>query len=352
MYLGDTELNKLLPQLEIVTDSSTQQFDAAAQVQPCSVDLTLSPMFWKERRKGTVDLRRSTHDALQPRHNWKRFIVDEQSFVTLRPGQLLLGRTSEKFTMPSGYAGKLSGRSSFARIGLCVHCTGDFINPCWRGHMPLELVNVSKSDIRLVPGLPICQIQIIKIHGEHESRYGDNKLQSKYIDDDGGPSYWWRDERIERLQKRLGQVDLSERVRNSVAALIGSQEPDVVARFERDLDKMKLAQVQEADAVIELFGKREDRRRKFHRTMKAVLVGQFAACCLGFLSGVAFSQDWGLMEWLILGLVGPSAILALWAHNRELGDFFERRELSQQSELQLSQAEAEEPVGRGGWVGH
>src|SRR5205085_4347843 len=120
--------------------------------------------------------------------------------IVLKPSEMLLGRTYEIFTIPKDHAGKLEGRSSFARLGLAVHCSADFINPGYRGHMPLQLINFSRSSIRVFPLIPICQLILVRLSSTPTRVYGDRELSSKYMDDDGGPSYWWRDKRIKSLK--------------------------------------------------------------------------------------------------------------------------------------------------------
>lgn len=122
---------------------------------------------------------------------------------------MLLGRTYDSFTIPPTLAGKLEGRSSFARMGLATHCSADFINPGYRGKMPLQLVNFGRTTIRLVPFVPICQLIFIQVSSHPERLYGERELSSKYMDDDGGPSYWWRDKRVKELQAALREHDLA-----------------------------------------------------------------------------------------------------------------------------------------------
>jgi deoxycytidine triphosphate deaminase len=103
-------------------------------------------MPWREIK---IDLGRSSIHELDPIRDWKRFEVNEGQFVTLKPGQTIMARVYERFRMPDDCAGKIEGRSSFARLGLAVHCTGDFINPGWEGYMPLQLSNVGPYPLRL-----------------------------------------------------------------------------------------------------------------------------------------------------------------------------------------------------------
>lgn len=88
---------------------------------------------------------------MNPRHDWEAFNAGPDEVFSLRPGQMLLARTYEAFNMPPDLAGRLAGRSSYARLGIAIHCGADHINPGWKGRMPLQLVNLSPRTIRFSP---------------------------------------------------------------------------------------------------------------------------------------------------------------------------------------------------------
>jgi len=265
MYLCDRHLRELLPQLKIEIEEGAEAFNIDDQVQPASIDIRLGHVFWKPRRRFTVDLRRSRLLEIQPRRYYKRIRLGLGETVTIRPSELLLGRTLEEFEIPNGYAAELTGRSSFARLGLMVNATGGFINPGWRGRMPLQLVNFSPNPIRLVPGLPICQVRFVKLTDLAEKPYGHPDLQSKYLNDDGGPSYWWRDKRIKKLHTLLSEKLVEERIQRELEQSIGSWEPEVIERLERLVAGMRMDEMQSVDSVLERFGEKEDRRRSFRQ---------------------------------------------------------------------------------------
>lgn len=233
--------------------------------QPASLDLRLSQTFWKPQKRFTLDLRRARLLEIQPRRYYRRTQLSFGETITLRPRELLLGRTLEEFTVPNGYAADLIGRSSFARLGLQVTASGGFINPGWRGRMPLQLLNLGPNPIRLVPGLPICQIRFVRLTDVAERPYGHPELQSKYMDDDGGPSYWWRDKRIKKLHERLSEKLVEQRIQNEVERIIGGREPEVMERLETLVGGLRVHDLQSADALLERFAEGEDSRRTRRR---------------------------------------------------------------------------------------
>jgi len=273
VYMSDHEIRGLLGDMGIDGPNTDHPFEPDRQIQPCSIDLRISNVFWKPRRQRRVwrrlmpwrdiaiDLRRSSLHDLDPIRDWKRFDIAEGQYVTIRPGETVMGRVYERFKVPSSCAGKIEGRSSFARLGLAVHCTGDFINPGWQGFMPLQLSNYGPYPLRLAPYFSICQLMLVRLASEPERSYGDAELRSKYINDEGGPSLWWRDDRVEQLQLRLGQSNAQEAIRQEIVNEVRFQSTEVLARFQRDIDRKRVGDLENADQTLQDFARRESRRQ-------------------------------------------------------------------------------------------
>jgi len=256
--------------MRIEGDDPSSPFSPETQIQPCSIDLRLSNVFWEPQKGRPVDLRKSALLELKPRRYWRQIVLRPREHITLKPGHLLLGRVCEKFTIPFDCAGKIEGRSSFSRLGLGVHCTGDFINPGYRGHMPLELVNFSPNPIRIFPFVPICQLMLIRLSGLPGRNYGQQELQSKYMDDDGGPSYWWRDKRIRELQKKFHDANVELYVQEQILAAVGIQQPEVIERFERLVTRLGDLQKENAASLVDRFAASEDRLRTRHSVSRGL----------------------------------------------------------------------------------
>jgi len=298
MYLADSELREKLKEMNIVSDSADQPFSEQEQIQPCSVDLRLSNIFWIPRRIKSLDLRKSALLELDPRRFWRKKALRAQESITIRSGQLILGRVSEKFSIPKDCAGKIEGRSSFSRLGLGVHCTGDFINPGYRGHMPVELYNYSPNSIRIYPNLPICQLMLVRLSSVPTKLYGVEELQSKYMDDDGGPSYWWRDKRIKRLEGRFSEVCIEIATQKEILNHIGALEPEIIERFERCVARFKEPQKENCATLLQEFIKAEKRLRTRDRIIKGfalALAPLLASASIGF----AFSVDYSIGHYLL-----------------------------------------------------
>src|SRR5690242_4575770 len=103
---SDGEIRRILPDLNFVTDDHHRPFKPDEQVQPASVDLRLDRCFWfprRSRRKKISFLSPSLSELEMQRLFERRWFRLGES-VTLNPGEMVLGRTFELFTIPNGYA--------------------------------------------------------------------------------------------------------------------------------------------------------------------------------------------------------------------------------------------------------
>ena len=207
MILSDRDLTPLVAEFQFETSDHQRPFNLEEQLRPCSIDLRLDRCFWvlKKRTRRPLDLRSASPGAIEIRRLFNAKWLHDGEGVSVRPGEMILGRTFEKFTIPNGYAGKLEGRSTYARLGLSVHCTGDFINPGWRGHMPLQLVNHGNFPITLTPYMRICQLLVMQVSSQSIKPYGSDP-NDMYHNDEGGPSKYWLDKSLAGLRKSFGQV--------------------------------------------------------------------------------------------------------------------------------------------------
>lgn len=266
MYLIDKEIKDRLEEIKF---EGNKNFDINTQIQPCSVDINLDSIFWMPKINiKSIDLRKSKLLELDSRNYWKSIILNNNECINIKPGEFILGRTYEKFSIPHDCAGKLEGKSSMSRLGLAVQIGSDFINPGWRGHMPIQLVNHSKTTIKIFPYIPICQLMLIKLSGVPERLYGVEELQSKYTDDDGGPSHWWRDKRIKSLQKKFAELDIIFDIQENILSTLGVNEPDTIKRFEYFISKLAKDDISNKDIIIKKFSDHERYNKKLEKLFK------------------------------------------------------------------------------------
>jgi dCTP deaminase len=145
-------------------------------VQPASVDLHLDRniLVFKNNRVPYIDVR-ATNDRLTDMIT----MGDDDPFM-LHPGEFVLGSTLEHVEVPAELVARLEGKSSLGRIGLLIHSTAGYVDPGWKGHLTLELSNVSNLPITLYHRMKIGQISFLQLTTPADRLYGSAELGSKY----------------------------------------------------------------------------------------------------------------------------------------------------------------------------
>lgn len=299
VYLPDHELKALLDELEIETDGIVGPFDQERQIGPCSIDLRLSGVYWRPTKhliKRGLRLDQTRLMELNARRGWQRYEASGSDLITIEPGEMVLARTAERFRVPPRFAGALEGRSSFARLGLEVHLAGGFINPGWQGHMPLTIVNHGTVALRIPVGAALCQMMLIQLPSPPQRSYED-RVDHKYQNDDGGPSYWWRDALFKSL---LSHESLSERSLSELDEMLPKPDEGVLSRLDDFLSENPERRYGNTGELLDAFAAVEKRTET--STRLKLFVGQWgwsAALAVGLVIGAA----WAPIGWLIFALL-------------------------------------------------
>jgi dCTP deaminase len=140
-------------------------------IGPASIDLTLDNNLRVFTNKEII---------LDEDANYKSIskIINISKGYILKPGELVLGITKEKITLPEDICGWLNSRSRFARIGLMSHITAPFISPGVSNRQILEIFNAGKNKIKLMPGTKICQLVLQECKGKakYEGKFKEQTL--------------------------------------------------------------------------------------------------------------------------------------------------------------------------------
>ena len=145
-------------------------------IQPASVDLNLDRnlLVFRNNKIPYIDVRASSERLTD-----MVTMADDDPFM-LHPGEFVLGSTLEHVEVPSDLVARLEGKSSLGRIGLLIHSTAGYVDPGWKGHLTLELSNVSNFPITLYHRMKIGQISFLKLTTPADVLYGSAELGSKY----------------------------------------------------------------------------------------------------------------------------------------------------------------------------
>lgn len=145
-----------------------------SQIGPASIDLTLGSEFRIFKRKifalrvdeGT-DFRKVTKER------------KARKYIILQPNEFVLGITKERIKLPDNICGRLTGRTKFARLGVSVHITADFVQPGVDNKQVLEIKNVSPIPLKLEVGTRIVQLILERTEGR--ARYEGKFSRQEHI---------------------------------------------------------------------------------------------------------------------------------------------------------------------------
>jgi dCTP deaminase len=160
MLLSDKQIHRLLQQKELflVGTRKDNPFNPTEQVRPASIDLRLGARIsFLDPPNGTFDTRddptRFTHAKY----------LDIGEPYSVPPNGIVFGQIYEQMRLPEGVAGIIIGRSRTARAGISVNATGGYINPGFRGAMPLQILNHNVFPVVIYPLLSICQLVLVEV---------------------------------------------------------------------------------------------------------------------------------------------------------------------------------------------
>jgi dCTP deaminase len=185
MILSDREIQAALSREAVVIDPRP----GAKAWSSTAVDLTLD----KELRKWKPLSDENIEAAIcpgNPTYNYTKLAAKHTEIIDiadghydLKPRAFILAWTIEKIKLPhrARIAARVEGKSSLARLGLGVHVTAPTIHagfgydanqPQAPGNpIQLEIWNIGDLTIRLVAGMPICQLIFEEVHGTPEKGY-------------------------------------------------------------------------------------------------------------------------------------------------------------------------------------
>ena len=171
MVLSDRTIKAEISAGRIVIDP----FDPGL-VQPSSVDVRVDNKFrvFHNARHPYIDVRKPMDDLTE------LVVVSKEEAFILHPGEFVLGQTLESIALPNDIVARLEGKSSLGRLGLLIHSTAGFVDPCFDGNLTLELSNVANLPITIYYGMPIGQISFMRMDGPVDMPYGASEAGSKY----------------------------------------------------------------------------------------------------------------------------------------------------------------------------
>ncbi len=172
MILTDKEIADALDsgQLIITPRPSQEAFSST------TVDLRLAGHFAEWPPTAGLSIRPNAPGYSYKAYSELQKKIEANSYA-FRPGLFVLAWTEERVAIPasSQIAARVEGKSSLARLGLCVHMTAPTVHSGFGETNPvaiqLEMVNFGPNEIILDAGMPICQLIFERTGGTPDKPY-------------------------------------------------------------------------------------------------------------------------------------------------------------------------------------
>jgi dCTP deaminase len=174
VILSDRDIKKAIKEKRIAISPSP---DLASQLGSCSIDLRLGESFrvFEHSRNSYIDPSKKDYSNEITR---TIKVKKGQQFI-MQPGDFVLAVTLERVKIAPDLMGRLEGRSSLGRLGIVVHSTASIFDPGWDGNPVLELGNLGRIAVALVPGMRICAMTFEELSSPSETPYTKKKI-AKY----------------------------------------------------------------------------------------------------------------------------------------------------------------------------
>jgi dCTP deaminase len=162
MVLTDREIQAAIQNNQIVINPAPSE----TAYSSTSVDLSLSRhlRIWRTATVAGVE------QIVCPAAKGYSFIEFSKAFsdpkdisdngYVVEPGTFILGWTEEVIDLPTParIAARVEGKSSLARLGIGIHITAPTIHPGFQGPIQLEICNHGLLKVKLLAGMPVCQL--------------------------------------------------------------------------------------------------------------------------------------------------------------------------------------------------
>jgi len=148
-----------------------KKFDLEKQLQLGAIDLRFRNEYKKIELMGKNQM--LTYDMIKNHSYTKPYELKADEKLVIKPGEIILTTTMETVQLTEQFAALISGRSSFARLGIMVHCCQEFIKPGHGQTIPLQIINLSPYTVELDMNVPICQIIFFKLVTSASEKYVD-----------------------------------------------------------------------------------------------------------------------------------------------------------------------------------
>ncbi|MDY6782926.1 MAG: dCTP deaminase [Cyanobacteriota bacterium] len=271
MRLSSTDLRKLIAKNHLkILGNEQLQFDPDTQIRPSSIDIHISNKFCKlkitkdKEYLDILDIQKAREYNSNLNLLYQKNELSSSEYIELKPNEAVLTESLECIEVPSFLSGALKGRSSFARLGISIHCTGDFINPGYRGHMPIQIVNHNSVPIRIYPFLKMAQLVFTMLSSEPDIDYQKlpDTIYKQETGNVGGLSLWFRDQEVEKVALRISGKQFDRRTKEMIEDMLIRSEKRTLKQMEEYLKRAKVWEPKQIEEKIKRYQPKDVERDK------------------------------------------------------------------------------------------
>jgi dCTP deaminase len=155
MLLNDREITTLAHELGMIApfaEGVARPGVISYGVTSFGYDMRVADEWARVERVGDV--------VIDPKNILDQWVHWMRPSIELQPGEFVLCRSVETFTIPEDVVGIVVGKSTYARCGLIVNCTP--MEPGWSGQLTIELHNASRHAIKVYANEGIAQVMFFR----------------------------------------------------------------------------------------------------------------------------------------------------------------------------------------------
>ena len=152
-----------------------------------SIDLTLAPKFYRVVRpvfyRRRFDLAYGSDADMLSR--FQECVTTKGQGIYLRPQEFILASTIEKLRIPPQLVCLVSGRSSYARMGVSVELSQIILQPGHEDAIPLQIRNNMPYSIIIYPNVSVAQAVFFRTISPSSTPYNERARAKypRYMDD-------------------------------------------------------------------------------------------------------------------------------------------------------------------------
>ncbi len=166
MILSDTDIQKLFTKQDLIVEPLLP-----GALRESAIKLHLGSTIQKHT-SAMIDVQDSNTISLE------EIALDSNGYV-LEPGEMILGITHEKVTIPNTLMGWIETRGSMARLGLTMHFCDAHIDPGSSLRISLQIKNMNHIPVKIYPEMYCVKLYLLEMKTDSSGYQGAYQNQDE-----------------------------------------------------------------------------------------------------------------------------------------------------------------------------